>query len=438
MRQAGRYLPEYRAVRAKRETFLELCLDPELAAEVTLQPVRRFGPDAAIVFSDILVIPFLLGRDVRFADGTGPVLNAIEGVGELGPLPARMNASGIAPVYETIARVRAALPGEVALIGFAGAPWTVATYMVEGGSSRDYLRTRRWLYADPEGFSALIDVLIEATIAHLDAQIRAGAQVVKLFDSWAGVLAPRAFERWCIAPTRRIVDELHRRHPGVPVIGFPRGAGSGYAEFVRGSGVDAVAIDTTVSPVWAARVLQPLVPVQGNLDPGGPGCGRRGHGRRGARDHPRPVTRRACLQSGPRGLARHATGSRRGAGGAAQVGERSREPRMAEFYPWIKAAHVISVMAWMAGMLYLPRLFVYHADAAPGSELSETLKLMEHRLLRLIINPAMLASFLFGLWMLLLDPVLLEQPWMWVQAAGPGGPDGGARRAGALAPVLRT
>ena len=267
MRQAGRYLPEYRAVRAKRETFLELCLDPELAAEVTLQPIRRFGPDAAILFSDILVIPFLLGRDVRFVDGTGPVLDAIESVHELGPLPARMGASRIAPIYETVARVRAALPGEVALIGFAGAPWTVATYMVEGGSSRDYLRTRRWFYADPEGFSALIDVLVEATIAHLDAQVGAGAQVVKLFDSWAGVLAPRAFERWCITPTRRIVDELHRRHPGVPVIGFPRGAGAGYAEFVRGSGVDAVAIDTSVPPEWAARVLQPLVPVQGNLDP---------------------------------------------------------------------------------------------------------------------------------------------------------------------------
>lgn len=267
MRQAGRYLPEYRAVRAKRETFLEVCLDPELATEVTLQPVRRFAPDAAIVFSDILVIPVLLGRGVRFVEGTGPVLDAIEGVQQLAPLPARMDASVIGPVYETVARVRAALPDELALIGFAGGPWTVATYMVEGGSSRDYLRTRRWLYADPEGFATLIDVLVEATIAHLDAQIEAGAQVVKLFDSWAGVLAPRAFERWCIAPTRRIVAALHRCHPDVPVIGFPRGAGAGYAEFARGSGVDAVAIDTSVPPEWAARVLQPLVPVQGNLDP---------------------------------------------------------------------------------------------------------------------------------------------------------------------------
>ncbi len=267
MRQAGRYLPEYRALRARRETFLELCLDPELATEVTLQPVRRFGPDAAILFSDILVIPVLLGQDVRFVEGTGPVLDAIEDVNDLDPLPARMSASRIAPVYETAARVRAALPDEVVLIGFAGAPWTVATYMVEGGSSRDYLRTRRWLYADPDGFSALIAVLVEATIAHLDAQIEAGAQVVKLFDSWAGILAPRAFERWCITPTRSIVSELHRRHPDVPVIGFPRGAGAGYAEFARSSGVDAVAIDTSVPPAWAARVLQPLVPVQGNLDP---------------------------------------------------------------------------------------------------------------------------------------------------------------------------
>ena len=276
MRQAGRYLPEYRALRAGCGSFLELCLDPVKASEVTMQPVRRFHPDAAILFSDILVVPLVLGQDLRFEEGRGPVLDPLRSVAGLSGIPDRMENSRIAPIYETASRVRGLLPDDVPLIGFAGAPWTVATYMIEGGSSRDYLKTKLWLYRDPRGFAALIDLLVETTVRHLDAQIAAGAGIVKLFDSWAGVLSAPAFEQWCIAPTRRIAAEIRRRHPGVPMIGFPRGAGAGYAAFARRASVDAVALDTAVCPSWAARVVQPIVPVQGNLDPAvlvaGGGC----------------------------------------------------------------------------------------------------------------------------------------------------------------------
>lgn len=267
MRQAGRYLPEYRALRARTGSFLDLCLAPEKAAEVTVQPIRRFHPDAAILFSDILIVPYGLGQSVRFEEGRGPLLEPIEDFAGLSRLSLEKSWSRIEPTYETVSRVQEQLPQDVALIGFAGAPWTVATYMVEGQGSKDYARTKQWAYGDPKGFGALIDMLVEATVRHLAAQIEAGAVIVKLFDSWAGVLAPAEFSRWVIDPIRRICARLKELHPDVPIIGFPRGAGIRYLDFVRTAGVDAVAIDTSVPTDWAARELQSVMPVQGNMDP---------------------------------------------------------------------------------------------------------------------------------------------------------------------------
>jgi uroporphyrinogen decarboxylase len=267
MRQAGRYLPEYRELRAKAGSFLDLCLTPKMAAEVTLQPIRRFHPDGAILFSDILIIPFGLGQSVRFEEGVGPVLEPLDSVEDLTRLSLDRSWSRIEATYETVSRVRDGLPGDVALIGFAGAPWTVATYMIEGRSSKDYAKTKQWAFSDPKGFSELMDLLVEATIRHLKAQIRSGAKVVKLFDSWAGVLAPDQFRAWTIGPIRRIADGVRKEYPDIPIIGFPRGAGIQYRAFAEEAGVDAVAIDTSVPTNWAAREIQPLAPVQGNLDP---------------------------------------------------------------------------------------------------------------------------------------------------------------------------
>lgn len=265
MRQAGRYLPEYRALRAQAETFVDFCLNPVLAAEATLQPVRRFGMDAAILFADILLLPRALGQKLEFGED-GPVLEALDhktGIGSLDPA----GLPGLDPVCETVRRVRAELPDEVALIGFAGAPWTVATYMVEGGASRDFRRTKAWAYRDPQGFEALIALLVEATTGYLGSQIAAGADAVQLFDSWAGVLPEAEFERWVSEPTRRIAAALKQRHPAIPVIGFPRGAGLLYERYAAEAGVDAVGIDTTVPLGVARERLQPRLAVQGNLDP---------------------------------------------------------------------------------------------------------------------------------------------------------------------------
>ena len=267
MRQAGRYLPEYRELRARSGSFLDLCLAPAKAAEVTLQPIKRFHPDGAILFSDILIIPFGLGQALHFEEGRGPILEPINNATSLSQLSLTKHWSRIEATYEAVSRVRERLPKDVALIGFAGAPWTVATYMVEGQSSRDYAKTKHWAYSDPVGFSQLIDLLVEATIRHLKAQIEAGASIVKLFDSWAGVLAPDQFEAWTIKPIRRIVDGVKQSYPDVPIIGFPRGAGVLYRAFAERSGVDAIALDTSVPTDWAACELQSLKPVQGNMDP---------------------------------------------------------------------------------------------------------------------------------------------------------------------------
>jgi uroporphyrinogen decarboxylase len=267
MRQAGRYLPEYRAVRSRARDFIELCLTPRLAAELTLQPVRRFGMDGAILFSDILMIPHALGQKLAYHEGEGPVLEPIQdhiGITRLDPSRATRH---LAPVLETVERVAAVLDPQTALIGFAGSPWTVASYMVEGGTSRDFRKVRSWSYRDPEGFGSLIDLLTEITIEFLAGQIEAGAQVVQLFDSWAGVLPEVPFARWVIEPTRRIVAALKQRCPGHPVIGFPRAAGLLYERYLKETGVDGISLDTTVPASHARDRLQPFATPQGNLDP---------------------------------------------------------------------------------------------------------------------------------------------------------------------------
>jgi len=274
MRQAGRYLPEYRAVRARAGSFLEVCYTPELAEEVTLQPIRRFGFDAAILFTDILLVPHALGQGLRFAEGEGPRLDPVADVAGLGRLkPVDEIDEVLEPVYETVARLARSLPGEVALIGFAGAPWTVASYMVAGRGTPDQGPARAWMYRDPAGFARLIELITRATVHYLDRQIVAGAEVVMLFDSWAGSLAPDMFARFAIEPARQIVAALKIRHPEVPVIGFPRGAGARYPEFAAATGVAAVALDSGVPLGWARAAMSPSgagepgVALQGNLDP---------------------------------------------------------------------------------------------------------------------------------------------------------------------------
>ena len=265
MRQAGRYLPEYRALRAERGGFLELVYDSEAAAEITLQPIRRFGMDGAILFSDILIVPYVMGQDLAFLAGEGPRLSprlvdhALDG---LAAVPARLE-----PIYETVRRVRGELPGDCTLLGFAGSPWTVATYMVAGEGSRDQHETRAMAYRDPAAMQAIIDAIVTVTVEYLAGQIVAGAEAVQLFDSWAGSLAPAEFERWVVAPTARIAEALRARHPQVPIIGFAKGAGGKLPAYAREAGVDAVGLDETVDPLWAARELPENMPLQGNLDP---------------------------------------------------------------------------------------------------------------------------------------------------------------------------
>lgn len=266
MRQAGRYLPEYRAVRAKAGSFVDLCLAPDLAAEVTLQPIRRFGFDAAILFSDILMVPYGLGRPLRFEEGRGPILEPVRAAADIPVYDPDGFHAALEPIYETVSRVREALAPETALIGFAGAPWTVASYMVEGGSSRDFAALKLWAFRDPEGFATLMDGLVDATVGYLDRQVRAGAQVVKLFDSWAGAAPETLFERWVVQPTATIVRRLHELHPGLPVIGFARGAGVLTRGYAASTGVTGLALDSGI-PLAMACALQAERPVQGNLDP---------------------------------------------------------------------------------------------------------------------------------------------------------------------------
>ena len=268
MRQAGRYLPEYRATRAQAGDFLSLCYNPDLAAEVTLQPIRRYGFDAAILFADILLIPQALGADLWFVTGEGPRLSTITDASGMVEMKGKDDIHDhLAPVYETVKILSRELPRETTLIGFAGAPWTVATYMIAGRGTPDQAPAHKLREEDPETFGALIDLLTEATIEYLDMQVQAGAEVVKLFDSWAGSLKGDAFDRFAKAPAKRIITELKARHPNLPVIAFPREAGDKYIGFAKEVGADALAIDTSVDAEWAAANLQCDSCVQGNLDP---------------------------------------------------------------------------------------------------------------------------------------------------------------------------
>lgn len=265
MRQAGRYLPEYREVRASVSGFLELCLTPKLAAEATLQPIRRFAMDAAIVFSDILMVPFGLGQTVEFHEG--PVLEPVRSQADLTRLGMGKFGERLEPVYETLRLVRTALPKTCGLIGFAGSPWTVATYMAEGGTSRDFFAVKSWAFTKADEFQELIDLLIESTARHLIAQVEAGADALQLFDTWAGVLPEPFARRFVVAPTRAIVARVKAAHPDVPIIGFPRGLGALYRDYTLETGVDAVSLDASVPTGWAKQEIQSRCCVQGNLDP---------------------------------------------------------------------------------------------------------------------------------------------------------------------------
>jgi uroporphyrinogen decarboxylase len=265
MRQAGRYLPEYRALRAEKGGFLALVYDSAAAAEITLQPLRRFDFDGAILFSDILIVPYAMGQDLQFLAGEGPHLSPRlihATLTSLQDVPQRLD-----PIYETVRLVRAQLSPEQTMLGFAGSPWTIATYMVAGEGSRDQHDTRALAYRDPQAFQAIIDAIVDVTVGYLAGQAAAGAEAVQLFDSWAGSLAPAEFERWVIAPNAAIASRFKALHPNVPVIGFPKGAGEKLPAYARETGVDAVGIDETVDPLWAAGELPAGMPVQGNFDP---------------------------------------------------------------------------------------------------------------------------------------------------------------------------
>ena len=271
MRQAGRYLPEYRELRASKGGFLEMAYDPDTACEITMQPIRRFGMDAAIIFSDILVVPHALGQSLRFETGEGPRLDPIRDSQSLAALNFKKFDQHLAPVFEALKKTRAALDKEnfkqTALIGFAGAPWTVATYMIEGGSSRDFLHAKKMAYGDSKTFGAIIDLLVESTAAYLIKQVESGAEALQIFDSWAGALDQNLFQKWVIKPTCEIVKQIRAVHPHVPIIGFPRGARSNYFSYAQNTGVTAIALDQHVPTKWAAQTLQSHMPVQGNLDP---------------------------------------------------------------------------------------------------------------------------------------------------------------------------
>ena len=267
MRQAGRYLPEYREVRAKAGGFLDLCFTPEFAAEVTLQPIRRFNFDAAIIFSDILVIPYALGRSVRFEVGEGPRLDPLDTPDKVATLAAEADFSKLEPVFEALRRVRSELDPKIALIGFCGAPWTVATYMVAGQGTPDQAPARMMAYRHPEAFSKIIDAVVENSIIYLLGQLKAGADVLQIFDTWAGVLPPREFQRWSIEPTKRIVEGVRKQAPAAKIIGFPRGAGALLPSYVEATGVNGVSIDWATEPSLIRGKVQSRVAVQGNLDP---------------------------------------------------------------------------------------------------------------------------------------------------------------------------
>lgn len=267
MRQAGRYLPEYLKTRSQANGFLDLCYTPDLAVEVTLQPIRRYGFDASILFSDILVVPHALGQKVWFEEGAGPKLEALTSRQDIEKLGLEGFQAHLAPVYETVGRLREELPAETTLIGFSGAPWTVASYMLEGGSSKDFGTAKSWAYGRPDDFQRIIDLLVEATASYLIRQVEAGAEVLQIFDSWAGVWPEADLQRWCLEPCKTIISKVKAAQPDIPIILFPRGVGLAYRDFALKSGAQGLGLDTTVPLAWARDQLQTEVTVQGNLDP---------------------------------------------------------------------------------------------------------------------------------------------------------------------------
>lgn len=267
MRQAGRYLPEYMALRKEAGSFLDLCYNPEFATEVTLQPIRRFNMDAAILFSDILVIPHALGQDLAFQTGEGPVLTPVNNREKLKALSMEKLHEHLKPVYQTVSNLSDKLPKHVALIGFAGAPWTVATYMVNGKGSKDQAETRLMAYQDEETFQKLIDLLVISTSEYLIKQVESGAESLQIFDSWSGTLPADEFKKWCVAPVKKIIENIRVIYPDIPIIGFPKGAGAKMKHFIKETKVNAVSIDTSTSVSWVRDEIQPLCCVQGNLDP---------------------------------------------------------------------------------------------------------------------------------------------------------------------------
>lgn len=271
MRQAGRYLPEYRAIRQRSGSFLDLVYTSDLAAEITVQPIRRFGMDGAILFSDILVIPHALGQKVQFIEERGPVLEPIRSVNDLSRLNFTHFDTVLNPVYETVRLTRAQLDREgfqrTTLIGFSGSPWTLACYMVEGGTSREFHNVKSWAYADPDGFGRLMDILVEAIIAYCNRQVDAGAEAIQLFESWAGILDHTLFSRFVINPTRRIIEGIRAVHPAIPIVGFPRGAGRLGLDYAHHTGLNVIALDSQITPANAAEIFQRQWTVQGNMDP---------------------------------------------------------------------------------------------------------------------------------------------------------------------------
>ena len=268
MRQAGRYLPEYRATREKAGSFLDLCFNPQLAAEVTLQPIRRFDFDGAILFSDILVIPYALGRKVDFVAGEGPKLEPIDGAADRRrSIRREVDHGKLDPVYETIRRVKPQLPPEVTFLGFCGAPWTVATYMIAGHGTSDQEPARLFAYRHPDAFDDLMQVLVKASAEYLIRQLKAGVDAVQIFDTWAGILPPEEFARWCIAPVRKIILAVRDEIPDAKIIGFPRGAGTVLERYVTELPINAVGLDWMIDKTFARERIQKIKPVQGNLDP---------------------------------------------------------------------------------------------------------------------------------------------------------------------------
>ena len=267
MRQAGRYLAEYRAVRSSQKDFISFCLNPEKASEVTIQPITRFGFDAAIIFSDILMIPWAMNRNVRFKTGVGPLLDPMERPSDIEENVLRDLSSKLQPVGKAISLTRAALPDKTALIGFAGAPWTLITYMAEGGSSRDFAKARLWAWQDKTALDGLLEILIDATVQFLTIQAKAGAEALMLFDSWAGAVPASQRDWLVINPARNIVEKLRQKGVDLPVIGFPKGIGEGLIAYAHEAGVTAVGLDHGVDPAWANTYLPKAMPVQGNLDP---------------------------------------------------------------------------------------------------------------------------------------------------------------------------